>query len=285
MAIFGPGTDKLGGGGEHFDWADGTAREARFATSPPIFDGDVDDIDGGAHAPAFPAVYEEKKLTLQGIYTDLAKRFQWFREHQDDNAWKNSIRHNLSLNKVFKNMRTEKGGYWELDVSGGEGYKRPRKRRSQSEKRGGLKMVGEDDLSDEDSYSNADRRHSTYTQAQRAPTHPRLRLNTDLGSMPNIDPAESQGRPTTSTYRHPRYGPRTPVARPATSSFPPPYPALHTCCKPTLRRMGRNVYAELRAMKEEQLPPSPRLAQEDPEFERESGGSEATKPVEEKRDA
>ncbi|KAJ7501401.1 hypothetical protein B0H11DRAFT_1713673, partial [Mycena galericulata] len=76
------------------------------------------------------AIYgsEEKKLTLQGIYTDLAKRFQWFREHQDDNAWKNSIRHNLSLNKVFKNMRTEKGGYWELDVSGGEGYKRPRKR-------------------------------------------------------------------------------------------------------------------------------------------------------------
>ncbi|KAJ7505606.1 hypothetical protein B0H11DRAFT_352892 [Mycena galericulata] len=118
------------------------------------------------------AIYgsEKKKLTLQEIYTELAKRFQWFREHQHENAWKNSIRHNLSLNKVFKNMQrpvTEpgKGSYWELDVSGGEGYKRPRKRRSQSERRGALGTVGEEDLSDEDSYSETD--HTEYRPQSR----------------------------------------------------------------------------------------------------------------------
>ncbi|KAJ6492494.1 hypothetical protein DFH06DRAFT_1005747, partial [Mycena polygramma] len=75
----------------------------------------------------------KKRLTLQEIYMELGHRFTWFRENQHDQAWKNSIRHNLSLNKVFKNMQrpvTEpgKGSYWELDISGGEGYKRPRKR-------------------------------------------------------------------------------------------------------------------------------------------------------------
>ncbi|KAJ7035341.1 hypothetical protein C8F04DRAFT_955174 [Mycena alexandri] len=74
------------------------------------------------------AIYgsQKKRLTLQEIYAELAMRFQWFREHQNDAAWKNSIRHNLSLNKVFKNIQrpvTEpgKGSYWELDISGGEG--------------------------------------------------------------------------------------------------------------------------------------------------------------------
>ncbi|KAH0833463.1 hypothetical protein J3R83DRAFT_12583 [Lanmaoa asiatica] len=75
-----------------------------------------------------------KQLTLQDIYTELENRFQWFREHKNEKAWKNSIRHNLSLNKVFQHVPrpiTEpgKGSYWQLDVSGGEGYKRTRKRR------------------------------------------------------------------------------------------------------------------------------------------------------------
>nr|GAT48329.1 predicted protein [Mycena chlorophos] len=76
----------------------------------------------------------KKKLTLQGICEALVNRFAWFNEHQMDDAWKNSVRHNLSLNKVFRKVPRDakqmgKGCYWELDLSGGEGHKRPRKRR------------------------------------------------------------------------------------------------------------------------------------------------------------
>ncbi|KAJ6477522.1 hypothetical protein C8R45DRAFT_833552, partial [Mycena sanguinolenta] len=61
-----------------------------------------------------------KRLTLQEIYEELCNRFTWFREHQHERAWKNSIRHNLSLKAMFVNTPrpvTEpgKGSYWELD--------------------------------------------------------------------------------------------------------------------------------------------------------------------------
>jgi hypothetical protein len=111
-----------------------------------------------------------KQLTLQEIYTALENRFQWFKVRRNEKAWKvgflsdsspiaphgyaqNSIRHNLSLNKVFKNVPraiTEpgKGSYWQLDCSGGEGYKRPRKRRSKSV-RAALEQGDDDDSSSE----------------------------------------------------------------------------------------------------------------------------------------
>ncbi|OCH94840.1 hypothetical protein OBBRIDRAFT_721771, partial [Obba rivulosa] len=74
-----------------------------------------------------------KRLTLQGIFEALENRFEWFRNNRHDKAWQNSIRHNLSLNKVFVKVEkpiTEpgKGMYWTVDYSQGEGNKRPRKR-------------------------------------------------------------------------------------------------------------------------------------------------------------
>ncbi|KAJ6507482.1 fork head domain-containing protein [Mycena vulgaris] len=76
----------------------------------------------------------QRRLTLQGICDALISRFTWFHDHRQDDAWKNSVRHNLSLNKVFRKIPRDvtqmgKGCYWELDLSGGEGHKRPRKRR------------------------------------------------------------------------------------------------------------------------------------------------------------
>ncbi|KZT29781.1 winged helix DNA-binding domain-containing protein, partial [Neolentinus lepideus HHB14362 ss-1] len=74
-----------------------------------------------------------RRLTLQEIYAALEDRFEWFRERSKEMQWKNSIRHNLSLNKVFRQVPrpiTEpgKGKYWVVDLSEGTGNKRERKR-------------------------------------------------------------------------------------------------------------------------------------------------------------
>ncbi|KAH9930073.1 uncharacterized protein B0H18DRAFT_843587, partial [Fomitopsis serialis] len=61
-----------------------------------------------------------KALTLQGIYKALEDRFDGSGELM--NATQNSIRHNLSLNKMFRRLAkpiTEpgKGSYWTVDFA------------------------------------------------------------------------------------------------------------------------------------------------------------------------
>ncbi|XP_035207652.1 forkhead box protein F1-like [Stegodyphus dumicola] len=59
-----------------------------------------------------------KRMTLNEIYQYLQSRFQFFRgEYQ---GWKNSVRHNLSLNDCFIKLpkglgRPGKGHYWTID--------------------------------------------------------------------------------------------------------------------------------------------------------------------------
>lgn len=65
-----------------------------------------------------------------------------------------SVRHNLSLNQVFRNVHrpiTErgKGNYWEIDPTKGEGYKRDRKRRSRKRTANSSSITREDN-EDED---------------------------------------------------------------------------------------------------------------------------------------
>ncbi|KAF7373215.1 Fork-head domain-containing protein [Mycena sanguinolenta] len=96
---------------------------------------------------------EDRRLTLQGICDALASRFTWYHAHRQDDAWKNSVRHNLSLNKVFRKIPRDvthmgKGCYWELDLSRGEGHKRPRKRRRYQKCAGSENDELEDDYAD-----------------------------------------------------------------------------------------------------------------------------------------
>nr|CAH7757432.1 unnamed protein product [Callosobruchus chinensis] len=59
-----------------------------------------------------------KRLTLSEIYTFLQQRFPFFRGAYQ--GWKNSVRHNLSLNECFIKLpkglgRPGKGHYWTID--------------------------------------------------------------------------------------------------------------------------------------------------------------------------
>ncbi|TDL25842.1 winged helix DNA-binding domain-containing protein, partial [Rickenella mellea] len=74
-------------------------------------------------------------LTLQEIYEVIQRRFPWYANcsKKDAAAWRNSIRHTLSLLAIFQKKSrpiTEpgKGHYWYLDFTKGAGYKRQRKR-------------------------------------------------------------------------------------------------------------------------------------------------------------
>lgn len=73
-------------------------------------------------------------LTLSEIYKYIKESFEYY--NKADNTWQNSIRHNLSLNKVFKKVarpsnKPGKGGYWTIDydyIANGTPYKRYRRR-------------------------------------------------------------------------------------------------------------------------------------------------------------
>ncbi|XP_049291079.1 forkhead box protein K2-like isoform X2 [Anopheles funestus] len=62
-----------------------------------------------------------QQLTLSEIYTFLKDKYPFFRNHSR-NGWKNSIRHNLSLNRFFVKVprpfaTAGKGSYWRIDAT------------------------------------------------------------------------------------------------------------------------------------------------------------------------
>lgn len=79
----------------------------------------------------------DKRLTLNGIYDFITKHFPYYR-NRENQGWRNSIRHNLSLHECFmklpaKGGKNGKSHYWVLDpnheVMFEEGNYRRRRRR------------------------------------------------------------------------------------------------------------------------------------------------------------
>ncbi len=80
---------------------------------------------------------QEKRLTLNGIYDYITQKFPYYR-NRENQGWRNSIRHNLSLHECFmklpaKGGKNGKSHYWVLDpnheVMFEEGNYRRRRRR------------------------------------------------------------------------------------------------------------------------------------------------------------
>ena len=64
----------------------------------------------------------ENRMTLSEIYQWIQENFTYYqKQNERQSSWKNSIRHNLSLNKMFvkeeraQGERGSRGNYWRID--------------------------------------------------------------------------------------------------------------------------------------------------------------------------
>ncbi|KAK7041252.1 hypothetical protein R3P38DRAFT_348666 [Favolaschia claudopus] len=60
------------------------------------------------------AIYGSPSKALSQIYDALISQFSWFRTHNKEGTWKSSVRHSLSRNGKFVNLKQSRGrrGIW-----------------------------------------------------------------------------------------------------------------------------------------------------------------------------
>lgn len=107
------------------------------------------------------------KLTLSEIYAWIEKAFEYYRYANP--VWKNSIRHNLSLNKCFKKVPRDpgtrgKGGRWTIDYEFLMKEESRKRRRVHAGRCGNTVLVDEDG-SDRSGASDSDGRDDSLSGA------------------------------------------------------------------------------------------------------------------------
>lgn len=167
---------------------------------------------------------ENKKLTLNGIYSFIISKFPYYEKNKK--GWQNSIRHNLSLNECFVKVPRENGGekkgnFWTLDPAFNDMFEKGNYRRRRRVKRpyrppalpSGFNFTDSYCLQQEPVYWQTPFVNtSSWSQQSSSPTHISGYLQPMLGNARPLSPNDYANSPV-SYYQghhhhfHPSYRP------------------------------------------------------------------------------
>lgn len=164
-----------------------------------------------------------QKLLLEDIYYAIESRFPYFRNAPS--GWKNSVRHNLSLNPCFEKVPRPltdrgKGSYWTVNdnVDPRTGVHRVRKKKSKNSKNRGSEEVESQSQTQE----YASEAQASAPQSFEDPNaHPHAQFVAPPAMHPDEAGANRQQVPYPPPY--PPFNPNFPMMDPR---FPPPIPGV-----------------------------------------------------------